>query len=173
MRSLLDLSRQTQVYAEPVNINVAIDDALRVLYNLHKHLQIEIEKKYDNDLPVVEGNFANLGQVFMNVIKNAVEAMGPGYGKITLVTEYKKESDSVLIECRDTGKGIAHDQMKDIFKPFFTTKPVGKGTGLGLYISHEIVRRAGGVISVRSEEGKGSVFSIELPCKQGEARKIP
>ena len=173
VRSLLDLSRQTQVYVEPVNINIAIDDALRVLHNLHKHLQIEIEKKYDNDLPVVEGNFANLGQVFMNVIKNAIEAIGTGYGKITLVTQHKKDTDSVLIECRDTGKGIADDQMKNIFKPFFTTKAVGKGTGLGLYISHEIVRRAGGIISVKSEEGKGSVFSIELPCKRGETRKIP
>jgi two-component system NtrC family sensor kinase len=73
----------------------------------------------------------------------------------------------------DTGKGIADGQVKNIFKPFFTTKPVGKGTGLGLYISHEIVRRAGGIISVKSEECKGSVFSIELPCKRGETRKIP
>jgi two-component system NtrC family sensor kinase len=105
VRSLLDLSRQTQVYAEPVNISVAIDDALRVLYNLYKHLQIEIEKKYDSDLPVVEGNFANLGQVFMNVIKNAIEAMGTGHGKIILVTEYKKETDSVLIECGVRGRG--------------------------------------------------------------------
>jgi two-component system NtrC family sensor kinase len=173
VRSLLDLSRQTQVYVEPVNINLAIDDALRVLHNLYKHLQIEIEKKYDNDLPVVEGNFANLGQVFINVIKNAIEAMDSGYGKITLVTEHKKDKDSVLIECMDTGKGIADGQVKNIFKPFFTTKPVGKGTGLGLYISHEIVKRNGGNISVKSEEGKGSVFSIELPCKQREARKMP
>ena len=173
VRSLLDLSRQTQVYVEPVNINLAIDDALRVLHNLYKHLQIEIEKKYDNDLPVVEGNFANLGQVFINVIKNAIEAMDTGYGKITLVTEHKKDTDSVLIECMDTGKGIADGQVKNIFKPFFTTKPVGKGTGLGLYISHEIVKRNGGNISVKSEEGKGSVFSIELPCKQRETRKIP
>jgi two-component system NtrC family sensor kinase len=73
----------------------------------------------------------------------------------------------------DTGKGIADGQVKNIFKPFFTTKPVGKGTGLGLYISHEIVKRNGGNISVKSEEGKGSVFSIELPCKQRETRKMP
>jgi two-component system, NtrC family, sensor kinase len=109
----------------------------------------------------------------MNVIKNAVEVIETEPGKITLMTEYKKQTDSVLIECGDTGKGIADDQIKSIFKPFFTTKPVGKGTRLRLYISHEIVRRAGGVISVRSEEGKGFVFSIELPCKRGEIRKIP
>jgi len=166
VRSLLDLSRQTQVYVEPVNINVAIDDALRVLSNLYKHPQIEIEKRYDDDLPFVEGNFANLGQVFINVIKNAIEAMDTGYGKITLVTKYKKETESVLVECGDTGRGIADDQMKNIFKPFFTTKPVGKGTGLGLYLSHEIVKRDGGKIYVKSEVGKGSVFSIELPCKR-------
>lgn len=163
VRSLLDLSRQSQFYAEPVDINVAIDDALRVLYNQYKHLQIEIEKRYDATLPFVEGNFANLGQVFLNVIKNAIEALSSGPGKITLVTEYKEDTDAVVIECSDTGKGISSDQVKNIFKPFFTTKAVGKGTGLGLYISHEIVRRHGGNIYVRSDEGKGSVFAIELP----------
>jgi two-component system NtrC family sensor kinase len=165
VRSLLDLSRQSQVYVEPVDINVAIDDALRVLYNQYKHLQIEIEKRYDKDLPVVEGNFANLGQVFINVIKNAIEASDNGHGKLTMVTRHDK--DSVLIECRDNGKGIPDDHVKNIFKPFFTTKAVGKGTGLGLYISHEIVKRHGGNIHVESREGEGSVFLIELPCKQG------
>ncbi len=168
VRSLLDLSRQTQVYVEPVDINVAIDDALRVLYNQYKHLPVEIEKKYDDGLPCVEGNFANLGQVFINVIKNAIEALTNGTGKITLVTSYKGATGSVLIECRDTGKGISDNLMQNIFKPFFTTKEVGKGTGLGLYISHEIVKRHGGNISVKSKDGKGTVFSIELPCKQGE-----
>jgi|APFre7841882724_1041349.scaffolds.fasta_scaffold06725_2 two-component system NtrC family sensor kinase len=168
VRSLLDLSRQTQVYVEPVDINVAIDDALRVLNNHYKHLPMEIEKKYDEELPLVEGNFANLGQVFINVIKNAIEALTDGKGKITLVTAYNKGMGKVVIECRDTGKGISDNQLQNIFKPFYTTKEVGKGTGLGLYISHEIVKRHGGLIHVESEEGKGSVFSIELPYKHKE-----
>jgi two-component system NtrC family sensor kinase len=166
VRSLLDLSRQSQVYVEPVDINVAIDDALRVLYNQYKHLQIEIEKRYDADLPVVEGNFANLGQVFINIIKNAIEAVDNGHGKLTMVTRHEA-MDRVLIEFRDNGKGIPDEHVKDIFKPFFTTKAVGKGTGLGLYISHEIVKRHGGNIYVESKEGDGSIFLIELPCKQG------
>jgi len=173
VRSLLDLSRQTQVYLEPVNINVAIDDALRVLRNLYKHLQIEIEKKYDNELPLVEGNYANLGQVFINVIKNAIEALASGQGKITLVTRYDRNMGNVVVECRDNGPGIPGSHMQDIFKPFFTTKEVGKGTGLGLYISHEIVKKHGGKIYVESDEGKGAVFSIEFPSKRTGGRKMP
>jgi two-component system NtrC family sensor kinase len=166
VRSLLDLSRQTQVYVEPVNINIAIDDALRVLHNQYKYLKVEIEKQYDDDLPFVKGNFANLGQVFINVIKNAIESLPGGEGRITLSTHYKKDTHTVLIECRDTGDGIPGEHLKNIFKPFFTTKAVGKGTGLGLYISHEIVRRHGGDIFVKSETGKGTVISIELPRKK-------
>ncbi len=168
VRSLLDLSRQKQTYVEPVHINLAIDDALRVLYNQYKHLPVEIEKDYDENLPEVEGNFANLGQVFINVIKNALQTLPGGKGKITLTTRYREETDTVAIECRDTGKGIPREQLKDIFKPFFTTKAAGEGTGLGLYISHEIVKRHEGDITVSSEAGKGSVFTIELPCRRRE-----
>jgi len=172
VRSLLDLSRQTQVYVEPVNINIALDDALRVLYNQYKHLKIEIEKQYD-DLPYVEGNFANLGQVFINVIKNAVESLIDETGKITLITRYQRKTHTAVIEIRDTGRGIADENLQNIFKPFFTTKPVGKGTGLGLYISHEIVRRHGGDIRVRSAKEEGTVFTIELPCKKEDQCIIP
>jgi two-component system NtrC family sensor kinase len=171
VRSLLDLSRQTQVYVEPVDINVAMEDALRVLYNQYKHLPVEIERDYDKNLPPVEGNFANLGQVFINIIKNAFESLSGGHGKITLVTRFIESTDSVLIECTDTGRGIPSHRMNDIFKPFFTTKEVGKGTGLGLYISHEIIKRHGGKIFVRSEEGKGSTIGIELPCIHREEMK--
>jgi two-component system NtrC family sensor kinase len=166
VRSLLDLSRQTQVYVEPVLINLAIDDALRILYNQYKYLRVEIVKNYDETLPVVEGNFANLGQVFINVIKNAIHSLPNGTGKITLTASHNKEKDSVAIECRDTGKGIPAGHIKDIFKPFFTTKGVGEGTGLGLYVSHEIVKRHGGSIDVTSEVGKGTLLTIELPCRR-------
>lgn len=162
--SLLDLSRKTQVYVEPVLVNLAIDDALRILYNQYKYLPVEIEKNYDENLPVVEGNFANLGQVFINVIKNALQSLPEGKGKITLTTSHDRENDSVVIECRDTGRGIPSTQQKDIFKPFFTTKGVGEGTGLGLYVSHEIIKRHGGSIDVTSVEHGGTSMLIVLPC---------
>ena len=141
---------------------------MRVLHPQYKYLNVEIEKRYDERLPQVEGNFANLGQVFVNVIKNAIESLPDGTGRITLSTCYKEDKDCVFIECRDRGTGIADENQKNIFKPFFTTKPAGQGTGLGLYISHEIIRKHGGDIYVKSEKNEGTVFSIEIPCKKKE-----
>lgn len=168
VKSLLDLSRQKQTYVEPVNINVVIDDALRVLYNQYKHISVNIEKDYDQTLPEIEGNFANLGQVFINIIKNSIQALPEGKGKISLNTRYKTETNSVVAECLDTGNGIPPETIKDIFKPFFTTKDVGEGTGLGLYISHEIIKRHRGDIYIKSETGMGSTVTIVLPCKRRE-----
>jgi two-component system NtrC family sensor kinase len=166
IRSLLDLSRQTQTYVEPVNMNTVIDDALKVLFNQYKNLPVRIEKNYAEDMPPVEGNFANLGQVMINIIQNALQALPEGGGEIALTTTCQKETDTVSITCSDDGSGIPKDVIGDIFKPFFTTKGVGRGTGLGLYISHEIIRRHGGRIDIGSESGKGTVVRIELPCKR-------
>ncbi len=130
IRSLLDLSRQTQTYVEPVDLNRAIDDALRILYNQYKKLPVDIEKDY-GDVPAVEGNFANLGQVLLNIIRNALQALPDGNGQVFLTTRYLAGTDTVAFECRDTGAGIPATSLKDIFKPFFTTKAVGRGTGLG------------------------------------------
>ena len=168
IRSLLDLSRQTQTYVEAVDMNRAVDDALRVLHNQYKNLPVEIVKAYDDALPAVEGNFANLGQVLINIIRNALQALPEGKGRITLTTR-RLSADIVAVECRDTGIGIPAASLKDIFKPFFTTKAVGRGTGLGLYLSHEIIRRHGGQIRVESAEGKGTVVTVELPCRRREA----
>jgi signal transduction histidine kinase len=167
IRSLLDLSRQTQTYVEAVDMNRAVDDALRVLHNQYKNLPVEIVKAYDDALPAVEGNFANLGQVLINIIRNALQALPEGKGRITLTT-HQPSADIVAVECRDTGVGIPAASLKDIFKPFFTTKTVGRGTGLGLYLSHEIIRRHNGQIRVASEEGKGTVVTVELPCRRRE-----
>ena len=166
VKSILDLSRQTQTFEESVNMNDVIEDALRVLYNSYKHLEVTIEKNFDPSIPNIEGNFSNLGQVLINIIKNAVQALPDSRGKISLSTSYQHETDGISVECRDDGHGIPPEIMKDIFKPFFTTKDVGTGTGLGLYVSYEIIKKHEGDISVSSEVGKGTAFTIELPCKR-------
>jgi len=165
VKSVLGLSRQTQTYVEDVDINANIEDALRVLYNQYKHTKVDIVKDYEENLPKVNGNFANLGQVFINIIKNALQALPDGKGTITLKTQYRRDTNSVTIECRDTGSGIPPEIINDIFRPFFSTKEVGSGTGLGLYISHEIIKKHEGLISVSSKQGKGTTVTIDLPCK--------
>lgn len=164
IRSLLDLSRQTQTYVEAVDMNRVVDDALRILHNQLKHSPVEIRKAYAAELPTIEGNFANLGQVLINIVLNAFQALPDGRGTITLATRPGDGQQSVVVACSDTGVGIPAACLKDIFKPFFTTKTVGRGTGLGLYISHEIVRRHGGEIRVESRENLGTTVTVELPC---------
>jgi two-component system, NtrC family, sensor kinase len=170
VKSLLDLSRQTEAYVEKVNIHDVLEDSLRVLYNQFKTMDVHIEKIYASDIPEIDGNFSNLGQVFMNLIKNALQALPEGKGILKLKTRYDKNNNRVVIECHDTGNGIPHDIVKDIFKPFFTTKEVGTGTGLGLYIVHEIIKKHGGRIDVSTTIGKGTTFMVELPLIRGANR---
>jgi two-component system NtrC family sensor kinase len=167
VRSVLDLSRQRQTYEEDVDMNGVLEDALRVLHNTYKSKEVVIEKNYDPHLPVIKGNFSNLGQVLINVIKNALQALPDGKGRIFLSTSYNREADRVVVECRDEGGGIDPSVVRDIFKPFFTTKDVGKGSGLGLYVSYEIIKKHSGEIRVSSEVAKGTTVTIELPCRRG------
>ena len=104
----------------------------------------------------------------LNIIQNAVQAAAPSSGTIFLKTDVDRNHHQVIFECEDTGPGIPDAIRQDIFKPFFTTKGVGEGTGLGLYISHEIVKLHGGTIDVTSEDGRGTSFTIELPCHRRE-----
>ena len=166
VKSILDLSRQTQTYLEDVDMNAVIDEALQVLHNQYKSMEVAIEKHYDPNLPTIQGNFSNLGQVLINIVNNALQALPDGRGKISLSTACHQDTESIVVECRDDGIGIPPEIMKDIFKPFFTTKEVGKGTGLGLYVSYEIIKKHAGEIRVSSERGIGTTFTIVLPCKR-------
>jgi two-component system NtrC family sensor kinase len=165
--SLLGLSRQGQTYTEAVDLNVVTRDALRVLYSQYKTLKIEIVEDLAPELPPIKGNFSNLGQVVLNLIQNAVQAMARAAGQIRLKTRHLPDARQVVFECIDTGPGIDADLQNDIFKPFFTTKPPGQGTGLGLYICHEIVRRHGGRILLCSGNGPGARFTVQLPVSSG------
>ena len=166
VKSILDLSRQTLTYLEDVDMNVVIDEALQVLHNQYRSREVTIEKHYDPNLPRIQGNISNLGQVLINVISNALQAMPEGRGTLSISTSCHQDSGSIIVECKDDGIGIPPETLKDIFKPFFTTKEVGKGTGLGLYISYEIIKRHGGEIRVSSEVGQGTTVTIILPCKR-------
>ena len=161
--SLLSLSDRTRTYAEAVQVNIVADDALRVLKGKYDEEKIRVVREYDEDLPTVTGSFADLGQMAMHLVRNAVEAI-KGSGTITLRTA--AEDGQVVFECRDTGMGIPSEIRGDIFKPFFKTKPPAEGTGLGLYICHQIVEKHGGTIEVESAVGKGSTFRVKLPVRR-------
>ncbi len=163
LASLLGLSRQTQTWSEAVSMNSVVKDALRIMHNQYKHHGIEIAENYDTDLPDIQGNFANLGQVAVNIIQNAIQSVIQNKGVITLDTWFDPDTRQVVFSCKDTGPGIPESMRQDIFKPFFTTKEVGKGTGLGLYICHEIVRKHGGTLKLRDSDGAGAVFEVTLP----------
>ncbi len=161
--SLLGLSRQTQTYSEAVNINLVVKDALRVLHNQYKHCDLNIVKTCAPDLPDIKGNFANLGQVALNIIQNAIQAVMDTKGTIFLSTHVDADTRQVVFLCKDTGPGIPEAIRQDIFKPFFTTKAVGRGTGLGLYICHEIVAKHGGTLKLQKSRDPGAVFELRLP----------
>ena len=166
--SLLGLSRQTQTYSEAVDMNTVVEDALRVLFNKVRHGAFDIVKDLSPHLPTIRGNFANLGQVVLNIIQNAIDAVGESGGKIFLRTRYDAAAGRVIFRCRDTGPGIPEKIRKDIFKPFFTTKTVGKGTGLGLYICHEIIQRHGGNLILEKGDREGAGFVVRLPVNDPE-----
>jgi two-component system NtrC family sensor kinase len=166
VKSLLEFARQTEPKMEPTDVNRAITDGLFFLVNQALFHNIHIVKKLDAFLPFVRGNASQLKQVFMNIIVNAAEAMRGG-GTLTITTFSAPDQKTVFVEFDDTGEGIPPENLTRIFDPFFTTKEVGKGTGLGLATSYGIVEDHGGKISVESQAGEGTTFTIELPVHQG------
>ncbi len=161
--SLLGLSRQSHTYFEKVGMNLVIKDALKILSNKLKNSKVAITENYDGNLPDIKGNFANLGQVALNIILNAFQAVDSNSGKIIISTHFDEMQNQVVFECADNGPGISESIRRDIFKPFYTTKDVGKGTGLGLYMCHEIIAKHKGSITLESAEPGGAKFVVRLP----------
>jgi len=129
-------------------------------YQLINH-NIKIVKVYDKGLPRIFGNKSQLQQVLLNLLTNARDAMSGG-GALTISALHDKEHHQAILKVSDTGHGIQKEHLAKIFDPFFTTKPRGKGTGLGLSVSHGIIESHKGEISVESEVGQGTCFTIRL-----------
>ena len=137
-----------------------VRDAVELIQKEFTLENIEIRIETDDQLPAIETDAEKIKQVFINLLRNARDAIGKD-GRITISSHENSETVSVIIS--DTGRGIEAEVLPKIFQPFFTTKEVGKGTGLGLSISHGIVTSLGGAIHVSSRVGKGTSFEIELP----------
>jgi PAS domain S-box-containing protein len=170
VNNLLNFSR-TGSAAEfsPLNVHRILDDTLQLLEPQLRRSQIEITRDYGDDLPGVYGNSVKLQQVFTNLILNARDSIANGDGRITLATR-NGEDGLLTVEVADNGVGIAPEDVAKIYDPFFTTKGVGRGTGLGLAVTYGIVQEHSGHISVSSTPGLGTTFRITLPTRDPRAR---
>ncbi len=143
-----------------------LDEIIELLDRELHFNRITVKRDYQDLLPSVQSDPSQLRQVFQNLILNAVTAIGKE-GVITLTAQGSEERVSIAIA--DTGPGIPRERLERIFDPLFTSKP--DGTGLGLSIGAGILRKLGGKISVKSEMGKGAVFTVEIPCQFSPPRK--
>lgn len=161
IRSLKAFVRSDSKEYVPVSIPETIADVLNMLRGNYKD-RIEIIQHYDQDLPKVKCYPNQLHQVIMNLVANAIDAI-PGEGKIYISGEFSNSDNNVTIRIKDTGAGIPSDIQEKIFDPFFTTKDAGKGTGLGLYITYNIIKSLNGDIKVNSAPNQGAEFTVTLP----------
>jgi signal transduction histidine kinase len=157
VKDLRTFSRLDSGSPSLVDLIEALESTLTLLGD-RRHVSVSREFA---EIPPVECLEGQIQQVFMNLLSNAVDAVGAG-GRIVVRAGLAGEG-RVAIEVEDDGCGIAPDHLDQIFEPFFTTKEVGRGTGLGLAISFGIVARHAGRLTVRSEAGRGSCFRVELP----------
>ncbi|HEX8853102.1 MAG TPA: ATP-binding protein, partial [Pyrinomonadaceae bacterium] len=154
-----------------VDINRVLEDTLQLLEPQLRHSRIDLVRDYAEDLPTAFANAGKLQQVFTNLLLNARDAI-PDSGRITLRTKGREEDGEVIIEVADDGIGIAPENVARIYDPFFTTKGVGRGTGLGLAVSYGIVQEHSGHISVESAPGRGTSFRITLPAANARATRL-
>ena len=158
--SMLGFARRMEPRLDDVEINKVLDQTIEILANHARINDIEIKTDFTDRLPVIASDHSQLQQVFMNLINNAIDAIGSD-GTIDISTRVEKEY--IIISVHDDGPGIPEPMRKKIFDPFFTTKQSGKGTGLGLSISYSIIEKMGGRITVASEPGQGTTFVVALP----------
>jgi two-component system NtrC family sensor kinase len=162
---LLGFARRMEPVEEKVDINRTLSETIGFLENDARYKNIEIRSEFDPRLPATLSDSSQIQQVFLNILNNAVDAIGKD-GRITVKTGCNQQDREIAVSISDSGPGIPAEVQTRIFDPFFTTKEVGKGTGLGLSISYSIVEKLGGRIMVASQEGKGTTFTIYLPVRK-------
>jgi signal transduction histidine kinase len=173
VKSMLQHSRATSGKKELTDINALCSEYLRLAYHGLRAKDKSFNAKFETDFDpaVAKINIVpqEIGRVILNLINNAFYAVsekkkqsGDEY-EPTVIVNTLKQNDKIEIKIKDNGNGIPQKMVDKIFQPFFTTKPTGQGTGLGLSLSYDIIKAHGGELKVDSREGEGSIFTINLP----------
>jgi two-component system NtrC family sensor kinase len=162
VKNLLTFSRTTPINLQPTNLNQVIDRSLRLIQHQLDLAAIHVDLDLDPDLPQLICDGAQIEQVLLALMMNALDAMPQG-GNLWVTTRLAREDGTVRIVIRDDGCGIPPEILPQLFEPFLTTKETGRGVGLGLAISRSILERHNGDIEVQSEVGRGTTFTVTLP----------
>ena len=163
VKRLLSFARQQKPVRTRTDINEIVENTLALRKYSLETGNIEVITSLDPDLPWTVADIGQLQQVFMNIIVNAEAEMKKAHGRGKLTVKTEQADDLIRISFRDDGPGIAKENLGKVFDPFFTTKPVGEGTGLGLSLSHGIIKEHKGNLYVESIKGKGTTFFVEIP----------
>jgi len=165
-RKLLRFVRKTDFELQEYDVHDIIDGVIDDLLGPEIEVSsVRVERNYNRSLPMLTTDVNQLQQVILNIVNNASDAIGDDSGTIIITTS--RRGKNVLISIKDTGCGMTPEQLEKVFMPFFTTKEVGRGTGLGMSVSYGIVRGLGGKIEVDSAAGVGTTFTVVLPVKPG------
>jgi len=161
IKKLMIFSRQMPSKSVHINLNQVVDDSLYFFEARCARAGIELVRLLKPNIPEINGDPSQLNQVLINLVVNSIQAMPDG-GKLSIKSDANSEQVFLIVE--DTGCGISPENMKKIFNPFFTTKDVNEGTGLGLAVVHGIVTSHNGLIKVESAVGHGAKFQIQFPA---------
>jgi len=160
---LMQLARPGPDHVAPIDLHVVTRDVIAMLKGAGKLRRLDIVTAFGADTLLVTVNRTRIEQILVNLIVNAVDAIGETAGRITISVEPSADGKRVVCAVADTGPGIPPEELVQIFEPFFTTKPPDRGTGLGLPVAREIVQTYGGNLTVSSELGRGTTFTFDLP----------
>jgi len=173
MRGLLDFARQSRVAKEPADLGALIDEVVENMSRKVEGDSIGIRSMVQPGLPTMNIDADQVRQMLINLVQNGIDAVGgpgraaePREAEVAIEATLSDAGDAVEIRVRDTGSGMPPEVQSEIFTPFFTTKQLGKGTGMGLSIVYGVVKMHSGEISVDSTPGKGTTFSIRLPLSE-------
>jgi signal transduction histidine kinase len=173
VKNLLDFSRTERPVFDTLDPARIMNSSIALVKNQFRIAGVYLETSIAQDLPPVAGNLRNLQQVFTNLLLNAVQA-SPQDSTVRVIVDTTEDDRFVRFCVGDSGSGVPHEIREHIFEPFFSTKEVGKGTGLGLAVSYSIIKRHNGRIDVGGEEGEGAEFTVLIPCvsEQDTARAL-